>query len=587
MDFRHIPYPDQMSYPIYIASPEMDLPMDGVIDPSLKRSASPGTLPVHWNPPQMQRYLTDSNKSSFFGYPMADPVLPGTVAPFPSSLLQRQHSPSYSHPSSTCSSALSPPRESDYCQVHSPSTPTDAPMSPYSTQYDNCSTQVQLYEFTGLADAFVKPIDVNPYQETPPSYYEEARFRSDLSTRTYSMSSDSSNASIDQCNSAEQYQVPRHLSPESLTPEVKEEICIPDADKTYHPIEAEDDAISGDIEPFNLKNEDDDEYEPNKKPRRAATRSNHSTKNRKRPSTLQPTAETKRIKLEPDDSRTIQTPAKPAIQGTRGQFPCSDCPKLFFKDENGLKSHIKKQHTRPFTCVFEFAGCPSTFASKNEWKRHCCSQHLILNYWVCQQDQCAKVSNNATSKSTVSARNRNNSSRCHPNATSTLPNGTIFNRKDLYTQHLRRMHIPSSFKKQVKQKKSIPGWDEQVRAHQEEACKTRCQLPGHMRCPAINCSIRFDGPNAWDDRMEHVAKHLEKASTGAEPPLKFGGDNDHTLMNWAASPDVAIISQDDKGMWVLRNPLKPNSQLPRRAPVQGSDEDEDDNVDAEGEEIDE
>lgn len=162
------------------------------------------------------------------------------------------------------------------------------------------------------------------------------------------------------------------------------------------------------------------------------------------------------------------------------------------------------------------------------------------------------------------------------------PNGTIFNRKDLYTQHLRRMHIPAGLKKQVKQRKPAPEWEAQERKHQDEAKRTRCDLPTYMRCPAANCNARFDGSNAWDERMEHVAKHLEKAVTGSEPPIEFGGAHDETLMEWATRPEIAIVERGERGKWRLRNPLKTNGGL-----IVGAVADHNGDEDAEGEEVEE
>ncbi|ORY59450.1 uncharacterized protein BCR38DRAFT_351160, partial [Pseudomassariella vexata] len=160
-----------------------------------------------------------------------------------------------------------------------------------------------------------------------------------------------------------------------------------------------------------------------------------------------------------------------------------------------------------------------------------------------------------------------------------LPNGAIFNRKDLYTQHLRRMHIPPHIRKQVKQKKTVSEWEERIRVHQDEARRLRCELPDHMTCPAHGCNTQFDGKAAWDDRMEHVAKHLEKAATGSESPVSFGGDHDSTLTDWAARPEVAIVKRDDRGRWRLNNPLKPEKNV-RSSTVLSEDED------AEGEDVD-
>ncbi|KAI2625877.1 hypothetical protein GGR54DRAFT_629296 [Hypoxylon sp. NC1633] len=582
MDYQHFAYPEAMQLPVYVENALMDTSIDGMIDPVLKPSASP------WAPPQIQRYLADSNKSSLFGYPLVDPVTAEVmirrndgVTPLPPSLLHRRDSPSFSHTSSTTSSMLSPPRDGDYYQAHSPPTPTDTTvMSPFFNM--SPSDRDQLQRFTGLADACVKPVDINPFQETPEGYCDDGNSRSAFPLRGYSMSSDDNCSCIEMCGGAHQVGLGRPVSPERLMPEVKEEIHIPEPSASYPAFESEDEMMSHeDPEPLNLKHEDedDDEYKPNQKQKRTKYMASRYTRSRKRQSDPVPVPDAKRPKVEPGTPTAMnRSIAKPVLQGAKGHFSCSKCSKkVSFKDESGLQTHIKKQHTRPFVCVFGFAGCTSTFASKNEWKRHCSSQHLVLHYWVCQQDQCSK----APSKPSASAYNRCSPPSPQNNCSPGLPRGTIFNRKDLYTQHLRRMHIPLNLKKQVKQRKPAPEWEARERAHQDGAKRTRCDLPTHMRCPAIGCATQFDGPNAWDDRMEHVAKHLEKAVTGSEPPVEFGGEHDRTLMDWATRADVAIVEKGERGRWKLRNPLKSNSGL--TVETLG---DQDGEEDAEGEEVD-
>ncbi|KAI1418664.1 hypothetical protein F5Y13DRAFT_184304 [Hypoxylon sp. FL1857] len=581
MDFQQFPYSEPMHIPVYPETSSMDASIDGMIDPILKPSA--------WAAPPMRRYLTETDKSlfSYQGidsiYSDAIPRRDDGVAPLPSSLLQRRDSPSFSHTSSTSSSILSPPGEGDYYQAHSPPTPPDTTgLSPFFIQYESASSRAQICQYTGLADDCVKPIDINPYQETPESYCDDSNPRSEFPSRGFSMSSDDSCSRMDMCGGREQAERARPMSPEGLTPEVKEEIRISEPIGSYPEFESEDEITSGEeAEPFNLKQEDreDDEYKPNQRYKRTKPNSGRNTRNRKRRSSSESASEAKRPKIELDNSNAIgRSTTKPMIQGTKGNFCCTECSKkVYFKDENGLQNHIKKQHTRPFVCVFGFAGCNSTFASKNEWKRHCSSQHLVLNYWICQQDQCSKVSSKA-----APARNRSTLPCAQSTSLSTLPRGTIFNRKDLYTQHLRRMHIPPSLKKQVKQRKPSPEWEARERQHQDQAKRTRCDLPSHMRCPAFGCNARFDGPNAWDDRMEHVAKHLEKAVTGSERPIEFGGEHDKTLIDWATRADIAIIERGEKGNWRLRNPLK-SSNGPRVEAIV----DEEGEEDAEGEEIDE
>ncbi|KAI0445325.1 hypothetical protein F4803DRAFT_167588 [Xylaria telfairii] len=573
MTYLHAPYVDSSSYPLYT-----ELPME----PEMKRSVSPTSTTGSWT---VNRYLTD-NKSPFLVYQPMDSVTTGIVAPFPPAHSQRLGSPSYTNSSSTCSSGLSPPRESDYCQVHSPPTPSDAPLL---SHYESWSSHPQVYEFTGLADGCVNLGDVNPMQDLSTAYYDESMQRFDFSTRTCSMSSDESTVSHAAWNEEE---VPQH--PTSLiadTSDVKEEIRIPDIVKHEHTLEAEEPEFMNDPESPFLKtepkdDEEDEEYSPCKESKNGLAKSTRIGKSHKRRSTLQSSPDVKRSKTTIEGSLAVRSGTKPSIQGTKGQYTCPDCLKVTFKDRTGLESHIKKQHTRPFTCIFEFAGCRSTFASKNEWKRHCASQHIVLQYWVCQQDGCAQVSNrpSASKKSSGATRKRTNNCPRYPvTYPSTLPNGTIFNRKDLYTQHLRRMHVPAHLKNKVKSKTHVPEWEERQRVHQDEAIRVRCQLPTHMLCPAPNCNVRFDGSNAWDERMEHVAKHLEKAASGAEPPLRFGGDTDGTLVDWATSPAIGILRREDKGRWALQNPLKATASYPVPAPVAEEEEDEDADADCEEE----
>ncbi|TGJ80359.1 hypothetical protein E0Z10_g8410 [Xylaria hypoxylon] len=559
------------------------------MDPEIKRSVSPTSTAGSWT---VSRYLTD-NKSPLLLYPTMDPATSGIVSPFPPAHFQRAGSPSYTNSSSTCSSVFSPPRETDYCQGRSPPTPSDVPLL---SPYDSWRSHPQVYEFTGLADGCVNLGDVNPMQDFPIPFYEDNAHRLHFSARTSSMSSEDSNVSHIKVWNEEE--VPQHLRSSSLdTPIVKEEICIPDNTPNPHTLEEDDIELGDDPESPYLKTEpnedeeddedDDDEYNPCQKSKNTPTKSARNTKSHKRRSTSHSSSDAKRPKTTMEETLVVRSGTKAPLQGAKGQYSCPDCLKVSFKDRIGLDNHIKKQHTRPFTCIFEFAGCRSTFASKNEWKRHCASQHIVLQYWVCQQDACAQVSNKLATpkKSSSTGRSRRTDYPRYPVAyPSALPNGTIFNRKDLYTQHLRRMHVPAHLKTKVKSKTHVPEWDDEQRRHQDEAIRTRCQLPMHMLCPAPECNVRFDGVNAWDERMEHVAKHLEKAAAGIEPPVPFGGDTDSTLVEWATSPAIGILRRGDKGRWALQNPLKATGYP--ISPVAADDEDDED-ADAEGEEVDE
>ena len=226
-------------------------------------------------------------------------------------------------------------------------------------------------------------------------------------------------------------------------------------------------------------------------------------------------------------------PQKQLTTPESANLVCRLCD-VSFRDEGSLDKHVKTKHTRPFICVFHYAGCNKTFATKNEWKRHVSSQHLYLEYYHCDYRGCE------TSKPAASKRRFSN----YPKY------GITFNRKDLYTQHARRMHQPDS-----RGKKGTQQWERQLEAMQKRAFRKRCELPREMYCPAFNCNQRFLGEKAWDERMEHVARHLELAASGKEHPVSFGGLNDLTLANWAESPEVDIVKRVDGG-WELSYPVK-------------------------------
>ncbi|EAA28662.1 hypothetical protein GE21DRAFT_7077 [Neurospora crassa] len=346
-------------------------------------------------------------------------------------------------------------------------------------------------------------------------------------------------------------------------------------------------------------------------------------------------------------TRTLPSTATKALtpNSSRGNLPCPHPPchqsSHGFKDQPSLDAHIKKQHSRPFICVFSFAGCDSTFGSKNEWKRHVASQHLVLEYWLCQEGECANVDNNIPSSVAAISGGSGSRSGKRRKPVQTiidenndeegdlplLPNGAIFNRKDLYTQHVRRMHLPSHLTPFLRKESSPTSTSTSndttaaattqqelniyIATLQSRAQIKRCALPTYMRCPVPSCpQPPFKGTEAWDQRMEHVAKHLESYAaavtataataaavtavtttsgtrTGSEvevdsssvaeqqdkdnDKVEFGSESDTTLTEWAASREVGIIkrvirtgstgtgtgkAEGGGWRWVTRDPIK-------------------------------
>ncbi|KAK3684883.1 hypothetical protein B0T22DRAFT_201757 [Podospora appendiculata] len=569
-----------------------------------------------------ERYLEDSLEKTYFHTDVHTLPMNSTfMATDEISAVPQPFQPRFSSPmssielASSSESMRSPPADSE----PTPSTPTDTSSHHHVAPYEHWGTHDP--RFMGMrdpllsrssADNYVNPTDVNSSEQAE---YNDSEINVDfacLSQRGYSHESYTSQCELEPTENTISLDsgFRRMTSPEEMQPHVEDEIS---ASSQYPPPPhtSSEDGIEDDAKPTPLvirkrKEAGDDDYKPTKTNTRTTARRGQQARQvavaSNQPSADSPAAKRAKTSHVNSSSRGTglqQTPKAlpPSTSGATAAFTCTECQHLPFKDQDTLDHHIKKTHTRPFTCVFHFAGCDSTFASKNEWKRHVSSQHLLLYYWLCQESSCGKNVNHANSGSSQTTSSKGTPPRGRPRTSSSssstavanspagttpsLPNGVIFNRKDLYTQHLRRMHMPPQVKKTLKQaasKKSGSGssaaaaqnaaaappsaveWEERMRACQKRACKQRCDLPDAMLCPVVGCAAEFRGPEAWDQRMEHVARHLEKAAAAREPPVVFGGPGDPSLVRWASSDQVAIIKRaaagDGTREWVLNTPLK-------------------------------
>ncbi|RPB02278.1 hypothetical protein L873DRAFT_447619 [Choiromyces venosus 120613-1] len=229
---------------------------------------------------------------------------------------------------------------------------------------------------------------------------------------------------------------------------------------------------------------------------------------------------------------------------------CRDHPEKIFAHASDYKKHINQQHLRPFLCVFYFAGCNQTFGSKNEWKRHVFSQHLQISYWPCDDPLCNDRK-------------------------------AIFNRKDLFGQHLKRMHPPPE------------GTKASTQRYMEEVID-RCRVerrkpPQNSRCGY--CKQTFSGPQSWDQRMEHVGQHYEKNNYKGISRDRWVPDEG--LIAWAL--EHGIIELNDKGDYTIvatgkdaivkagvEHKKLAKEELARERRYAGDDGDDDDERDAEG-----
>ncbi|KAF2998301.1 hypothetical protein E8E13_007440 [Curvularia kusanoi] len=139
-----------------------------------------------------------------------------------------------------------------------------------------------------------------------------------------------------------------------------------------------------------------------------------------------------------------------------------------------------------FPCPLAAYNCGSNFASKNEWKRHVSTQHIKLGFWRC--DLCPPTTD--------------------PNEPSVLYYND-FNRKDLFTQHLRRMHAAHGTG--ARHLKEFPVNDDNMSEHQARCFQHIRKAPQQSICPMEGCDCTFEGPRSWEERMDHVGRHLEKS----------------------------------------------------------------------------
>jgi hypothetical protein len=179
---------------------------------------------------------------------------------------------------------------------------------------------------------------------------------------------------------------------------------------------------------------------------------------------------------------------------------------------------------RQFPCPLAAYGCKSDFAAKNEWKRHVSTQHIKLGFWRC--DLCPPSAD--------------------PNDGSFYPND--FNRKDLFTQHLRRMHAAPREHAQCNQK-AYPVTEENLAEHQTRCNRKLRKSPQHSGC--LFCDHTFEGPKSWDERMEHLGKHFEKDGKSRGDRLDTATWNlDERLERYLV--DEGLIIREE-GVWKIGN----------------------------------
>ena len=251
-------------------------------------------------------------------------------------------------------------------------------------------------------------------------------------------------------------------------------------------------------------------------------------------------SKTKKIDSRPVRARPISS-ASPSTIATGRATACPHCSHGFHT-KSALNKHIATAHTRPFFCTFQLYGCSATFGSKNEWKRHVACQHLRLGIWRCDLGSCIPPQHHRGQSPRHYARHELGGDGDDDDELVY----NEFNRKDLFTQHLRRMHSPSKTSSQAER--------DAFNASIEQSSR-RC-LIDIRRPPAYSVcgycvgdgnrrgSDKFEGPDSWEMRMEHVGRHLESGH-GETKVWK----EDLVLRDWLAGEQ--IIEEVECGSWRL------------------------------------
>ena len=217
-------------------------------------------------------------------------------------------------------------------------------------------------------------------------------------------------------------------------------------------------------------------------------------------------------------STRSNTPYSPGKVSKRAQAS-STRSGLPGKPRRKRKSECNAASHRAFPCPFTPYGCNSSFGSKNEWKRHVATQHMQLESWRCDQ--------------------------CPVNKTNTHND---FNRKDLFIQHVRRMHCTSASKTASGQPKSGKRGqdvdaDEQALIELSRSCLRRLRSPpeesGCLFCPNVFQS--------WDVRMEHIGRHMESARKDNKSELLRHGNwlQDKATESWLIREGLVLRKGKD------------------------------------------
>ncbi|GIZ41048.1 hypothetical protein CKM354_000436500 [Cercospora kikuchii] len=185
-------------------------------------------------------------------------------------------------------------------------------------------------------------------------------------------------------------------------------------------------------------------------------------------------------------------------------------------NQQGIRSRSSSGRSgapNQFPCLFVVYGCDRQFTSKNEWKRHIQTQHVQLEYWRCIQ--CSQGPSSEQYKD--------------------------FNRKDLFTQHILRMHSAQIEQSTARGGKVKSDTQKKYEDMEAERCRgTLRQPPNESRC--IVCDQTFSGPGSWEQCIDHIGRHLDTAAKEVPPVTSMLDPNtwhsDHALQQYLQNEGI-------------------------------------------------
>ncbi|KAF5530953.1 hypothetical protein FNAPI_13430 [Fusarium napiforme] len=206
---------------------------------------------------------------------------------------------------------------------------------------------------------------------------------------------------------------------------------------------------------------------------------------------------------------------------------CTD-RKKFYVDSHEPQLHTVREYVSrrepsqasqfPFLCVFHYKGCRQKFENKRDWKDHVVSQHLTSSrvFYECTEPSCTHTGCPRQQRS--------------------------FANKHGFRTHLIQHHQPSNPHDTKNDITFLPDAEVQwLLDRQDSSMRMLCGLPENLGCPMPQCaSVRFTGPTAWDQRLNHAAEHFLSSPRCVDV---FGGKKDAELVQWA-SCNSAVVYQE-------------------------------------------